>query len=124
VADRVEPPDQHYYFHNEEPQHPRGRVHGTLQLLQNRGSGEDEVQVCSNSRCEELCRAVIEGSDLLDASHARVAVLEAALRDVVEECTGMYDSPAWLDDVRAALAPCVGCSSPPCVCDQLKEVTK
>jgi hypothetical protein len=42
-------------------------------MLEDRERGEDEVQICSNGRTEELCNAVIEAWE-------RIATLETALR--------------------------------------------
>lgn len=54
---------RHYYA--EEPEHPRGRVHATLEMLRTRQRGEGSTPVCSDDRVEELCQAVIEAGALI-----------------------------------------------------------
>ena len=55
---------------------PADRVRSTLKILEDRERGENEVQMCSNGRMEEMCYAVIEASDLLDAARASLAAAE------------------------------------------------
>jgi hypothetical protein len=73
------------HFDAEDAQNQRGRVHATLKLLQDRERGEDEQPVCSNSRCEELCHAVIEASVLLDSTQEALREAIADARSNAEE---------------------------------------
>ena len=112
TARKPEPLCPYRHFIDEDTRNPRGRVRSTLKILEDRERGENEVQMCSNGRMEEMCYAVIEASDLLDAARAslaaaereRVAQLEAALRECIEYCEGIQTPPPWMEQCRAALA--------------------
>jgi hypothetical protein len=115
------------HFDAEDAQNQRGRVHATLKLLQDRERGEDEQPVCSNSRCEELCHAVIEASVLLDSTQealrARIAEVERerdgvfeAARDMSNvDVTAIQELRVERDALRAeveALKKCASCGKP------------
>jgi hypothetical protein len=89
------------HFDHEDAQNQRGRVHATLKMLQDRERGENEPQVCSNSRCEELCHAVIEASVLLDSTKEalREAIADARARH--NDCNALNQ---LIDALRAEVA--------------------
>ena len=70
------------------PWEPRGRVRATLEMLKTRVRGEEEVQICSNGRTEELCEAVIEAWEKVAPLEARIATLEAALESIANHPSG------------------------------------
>jgi len=76
TARKPEPLCPYRHFIDEDTRNPRGRVRSTLKILEDRERGENEVQMCSNGRMEEMCYAVIEASDLLDAARASLAAAE------------------------------------------------
>jgi len=149
TARKPEPLCPYRHFIDEDTRNPRGRVRSTLKILEDRERGENEVQMCSNGRMEEMCYAVIEASDLLDAARASLAAAErerdeARLKANILADGAFHDGKElsrltdWTTELRGQVsaqraltgsacgtkkpnAPCTGCYSTPCVCDRLED---